>query len=120
MDLQNFIMNWGKDISGILALAVVNIDGSPIAGGSFDDTLDVMLPAAYFTEVVKSSRESFNVTGWGDFEDVLITSTTHYIVMRMINENVYFGAAVTIKDGNLGLLRLKMKKITSEILRLLG
>ena len=119
MDLQTFIMNWAKDISGISAVAIVNLDGTPVAGGSFDDTIDVMLPAAYFTEVVKSSRESFNVTNWGKFEDVLITSTTHYIVMRMVSQDIYFGAAVTVRKGNLGLLRLKMKMAANDILKFL-
>jgi predicted regulator of Ras-like GTPase activity (Roadblock/LC7/MglB family) len=119
MDLQTFIMGWAKEISGIASVAIVNLDGTPVAGGSFDENLDVMLPAAYFTEVVKSSRESFNVTNWGEFEDVLITSNTHYIVMRMVSDSIYFGAAVSVRKGNLGLLRLKMKMATTNILKFL-
>jgi len=116
MDLQNFVMEWAKNISGISAVAIIGLDGSAIAGGSFDEELDIMLPSAYFTEVIKSSKESLKVTNWGDFEDVLITSATHYIVMRVITNELYFAAAVNSKKGNLGSLRLRMKTISKKLL----
>ena len=116
MDLQSFLENWGKKVPGIVAVAIVQLDGTPVAGFSNDRELDLMVPAAYFTEVVKSSKGSFDVTGWGEFEDVLISSDTHYIVMRMLNEHVYFGASIDATMGNLGILRLKMKAVMKQIL----
>jgi len=120
MDLQKFLEDWGKRVPGIVAVAIVQTDGTPVAGYSNDRDLDLMVPAAYFTEVVKSSKGSFDVTGWGDFEDVLISSDTHYIVMRMLNDYVYFGASIDAKMGNLGILRLKMKSVMKPILEFIG
>jgi len=37
----------------------------------------------------------------------------------MVSEDIYFGAAVTVRKGNLGLLRLKMKMATASILKFL-
>jgi len=116
MGLQKFLEDWGKKVPGIVAVAIVQTDGTPVSGYSNDRDLDLMVPAAYFTEVVKSSKGSFEVTGWGEFEDVLISSDTHYIVMRMLNEYVYFGASIDATMGNLGILRLKMKSAMKSIL----
>jgi predicted regulator of Ras-like GTPase activity (Roadblock/LC7/MglB family) len=39
--------------------------------------------------------------------------------MRMVSDSIYFGAAVSVRKGNLGLLRLKMKMATTNILKFL-
>ena len=75
------------------------------------------MASASYAEVVKSNARALKLLGIDPdgTEDILITHTNAFILLRLLGVDYYHGLAIG-KDGNLGLARVIMKKYESVFL----
>jgi len=73
----------GYSIPGFVATAVVSMDGQPIAQVAVDD-LDISQMCGYFSSIMQGALFALNQGAFGHYEDTIITSLTHFILIRLI------------------------------------
>jgi predicted regulator of Ras-like GTPase activity (Roadblock/LC7/MglB family) len=109
------------EVPHFLSTDLVEIDsGMSIAGGSIDPNFDASVAAASYAEVVKANSRALDLLGVGanTTEDILITTTNAYILIRMIGRNHYLGLALG-RQGTLGFARALMTKYSPLLLQVL-
>ena len=76
-----------------------------------DPEFDATVASASYAEVVKTQTRAMQLLGMdpGSTEDILITTRSTYILIRLLGCDYYHCLAVG-KDGNLGLARMIMRK----------
>ncbi len=71
------------------------------------------MAAATYAEVVKANEKALDLLGGvekvGETEDILVSTTRMYILIRKLGQKHYYGVALN-RTGNLGLARVIMKK----------
>lgn len=120
--LPDLIERFKRDVPEFVATDIVSIEsGLSIGGGSVDPEFDASIASASYAEVVKANARALDLLGLGggSTEDILITCTKVYVLLRVLGGDYYHGLAVT-RRGNLGLARALMKKYEPELLRALG
>lgn len=115
--LENFL----KEIENATVTAIIHLeDGTPIAGVTNDDNLDLQIPVAYYSEVVRKSLEASKETGFGEFEDILIYTGTHYVIMRVLGDDKRYVHLLALgKKGNWGIAKVKMQKYSKVLAEVL-
>lgn len=112
MPLHEVIENFRADVPDFVSTDIVNIaSGLSIGGGSIDPQFDATVASASYAEVVKSNSRALQLLGIDPHstEDILITTTGIYILIRLLGEEYYHGLAIA-RTGSLGLARVLMKK----------
>ncbi len=84
--LVGALQSLGYSIAGFVATAVVSMDGQPIAQVAVDD-LDISLMCGHFTSILQGVLLSLDQGSWGNFEDTIITSHTHHILLRFLGSD---------------------------------
>jgi predicted regulator of Ras-like GTPase activity (Roadblock/LC7/MglB family) len=117
--LQETLDKFKDDVPEFVSTDIVNFDsGLSIGGRSLDPDFDASVAAASYAEVVKSNRRALELLGLGaeSGEDILITTSRVYLLIRLMGAEYYHFLAITRK-GNLGLARAIMKKYETALLR---
>ncbi len=97
--LVSALQTLGYSINGFVAAAVVSMDGRPIAQVAVDD-LDMSQMCKHFSGVMRSVFQPLDSTVWGVYEDIVISSTERYILLRIIGtEKSAFQVLVTTRDA---------------------
>lgn len=112
MALQDVINRFRDEVSSFVSTDIVNIaSGMSIGGGSIDPQFDATVASASYAEVVKSNARALSLLGMDpdSTEDILITTSHAYVLLRLLGKDYYQGLAIG-RDGNLGLARVIMKK----------
>lgn len=112
MALQDVISRFREEIQSFVSTDIVSISsGMSIGGGSIDPHFDATVASASYAEVVKSNARALSLLGMDpdSTEDILITTSDAYILLRLLGKDYYHGLAIG-KDGNLGLARVIMRK----------
>jgi predicted regulator of Ras-like GTPase activity (Roadblock/LC7/MglB family) len=110
--LEGFI----KEVENAAVTAIIHLeDGTPIAGISNDENIDIQIPVAYYSEVARKCLEASEESGFGGLEDMLIYTGTHYVIMRLLGEGKYVHILVLGKKGNWGIAKIKMQKHSKEL-----
>ncbi|MCI0346839.1 MAG: DUF4388 domain-containing protein [Chloroflexi bacterium] len=120
--LQEILDALREDVPEFVSTDVVNVEsGLSIGGGSADPQFDSSLASATSAEVVKANRNALELLGLGadSTEDILISTETVYLLIRMLGSEYYLVLAVRRK-GNLGLARAIMKKHQPRLLAAVG
>ena len=73
----------GYSIPGFIAAAVVSLEGRPIAQVAVDD-LDIAPMCSYFSTILQGTLRALDQGTWGSYEDTIITSATHHILLRFV------------------------------------
>ncbi|HEX6483644.1 MAG TPA: response regulator [Ktedonobacteraceae bacterium] len=90
----------GYTIRGFIASAVVSLDGQPFAQVATDD-LDISLMCGYYSTIVQGALLSLDQGKWGQFEQTVITSMTHHILLRIIgSEKEAFQVLITTHEAD--------------------
>jgi DNA-binding response OmpR family regulator/predicted regulator of Ras-like GTPase activity (Roadblock/LC7/MglB family) len=84
--LVGALQTLGYSIPGFIATAVVSMDGKPIAQVAVDD-LDISLMCGYFSSIMQGVLLALDQGAWGRYEDMIITSLTHFILLRLLGGN---------------------------------
>lgn len=107
-------------LDGAIAVAIVDfVSGMTLAHRS-NQQFDLELAAAVNSEVVKSKLRAVEQLGLGeDVEDILITLTNHYHLIRISARpelrNLFFYVVIDRERGNLGLARRVIEKVDAQI-----
>lgn len=116
--LDDILLAFRNEIDGFISTDVVNIaDGMSIGGGSIMPNFDSTAASAEFASVTQSVIRALKSLGNDYLEDVLITTSSLYIIVRMLGpSNYYHGLAISKANGNLGRSRLIMKNYEVKII----
>ncbi|MDQ2887249.1 MAG: response regulator [Chloroflexota bacterium] len=98
--LVSALQTLGYSIAGFIAAAVVGMDGQPVAQVAVDD-LDISRLCKYFSEVLRNTLQALNQGMWGDYEEMVITSSDRYILLRVIGaERNAFHVLITTRGAD--------------------
>jgi predicted regulator of Ras-like GTPase activity (Roadblock/LC7/MglB family) len=119
--LFDILNRFKAEVPHFISTDIVEIEsGMSIAGGSVDPTFDASVASACYAEVVKSNARALDLIGIGanSTEDILITTTNAYLLLRMIGNRHYLGLALS-RQGTLGFARALMVKYAPMVLKAL-
>jgi CheY-like chemotaxis protein/predicted regulator of Ras-like GTPase activity (Roadblock/LC7/MglB family) len=116
IDIAKELAEWRADVAGFVESALINMDGTSIAGVSNVPSEDLSMPVAYCAKTVKAIVESLDATKRGDWKEVLITTDTHHIILHKLTDKVFFALTITKDQGNLGMGRLQMEQLCRRII----
>ncbi len=124
MSLDRILEQLRTEVDYFIASAIVDTSsGLALASTSIDPNFDPAVASPSYAEVVKSNGRALDLLGMDPrlTEDILITTSTAYLLIRMLG-GYHHGLAVA-KAANLGLTRVIMKKyepLFMDTLRSLG
>ncbi len=84
--LSEALQTLGFSIPGFIATALVSMDGQPIAQVAVDD-LDISRLCEYFSISIQGAFRALDEGAFGHFEDTIITSLTHFILIRLVGSS---------------------------------
>jgi predicted regulator of Ras-like GTPase activity (Roadblock/LC7/MglB family) len=84
--LSEALQSLGFSIPGFIATALVSMDGQPIAQVSIDD-IDISSLCDYFSITVQGALRALDEGVFGHYEDIIITSLTHFIMLRLVGSS---------------------------------
>jgi CheY-like chemotaxis protein/predicted regulator of Ras-like GTPase activity (Roadblock/LC7/MglB family) len=98
--LVSALQTLGYTLPGFIASAVVDMDGQPIAQVAMEDQ-DISSRCADFSLILKSALLVLEQGSWGQHEDTIITSTTHHILLRVLDrQREVFQALITTRESD--------------------
>lgn len=90
----------GYSVPGFVASAVVSLDGQPIAQIAVGD-LDIAPICKHFSAILQGALLSLDQGKWGHYEDTVITSVEHYILLRIVGgEKNAFQVLITTREAD--------------------
>ena len=116
IDIPHVLSAWGAGVAGFVESALINMDGTYIAGVSNRPGEDLSMPVAYCAKTVKAIVENLNATQRGNWKEVLITTDTHHIILQKLTDNVFFALTLTKDQGNLGMGRLQLEQLCRKLI----
>ena len=120
--LQQELDKFREEVPEFVSTDMVNVEsGLSIGGATIDPDFDASVASACYAEVVKLNKKALDLLGLGanSAEDILITTATLNILIRMLGTQYCHVLAITRK-GNLGLARAIMKKYEAVLLEVVG
>lgn len=117
MELNKKLAEFAGELPGIVTAALVLVEeGLPIAEYNTVDSIEAGAAAAHLAGVVKSNLKALKrLDGGEEPEDILITTESHYYLIRPISGKPYFLFIMTKKDEWLGRTRMLMKEYAEVI-----
>lgn len=90
----------GYSITGFMAVAVVDLDGQPIAQVAIDD-LDIAPLCQHFSQLLRSALLALDAGRWGEYQDTVISSAERHILLRLVgSEQTAFQVLITTRETN--------------------
>ena len=116
--LKPILKEMADEMDGVIALAVVGMDGILVAAHN-PTGADVEVMSAKFAMLLKlASRTSEQIKGMGEFEENLVQAQNVWVLARYLSQNYYLSIAVS-RDGTLGNIRLVAQKYVDKLARAL-
>lgn len=118
--LSPLIERFCSDIPGFLGTGVVRLTSRQSVGSRIAvDHLESLATPDVLGQVVESHLAAVRMLGggvvWGDTEDILITMSNSFLLLRLLGAQYFHWLAVS-RDANLGLCRLAMRDFASSVL----
>jgi len=101
-----------KESDEILGICVFDyLSGVSIADKSVDSKIDLSIPAAYFSEFMKHSKENFKQLGLPDsIDECLIKANNFFIIIKSIKNMKYHVLCYISLTGNQSFVKEILKK----------
>lgn len=115
--LSDVLQELKREIDHLVATHVVDIEsGMPLCGVSNDPSFDSSAAAASYANVVKANAAALYFLGFDAHatEDIVVTTRTLYILIRMLGPMHYHSIAMG-KQGSLGMARSIMSSYAARI-----
>jgi len=120
MAIQEIVDRVAEEIPGFEALLAGGFDGS-VLGSHSTGGLDLAAQAAEIATMARAYHQAYEGLGgiitMGGNDEVLVKTTRHYILIRPHHGSGRYLAIAIASSGNVGYLRLKMKRYLDEIVR---
>ena len=118
MSLKSVLTEIVEKVEGGLAVVIMAYDGIPVDEVIVNQTgFDLQLLTVEYSTLLNDIRRAAEVLKVGQMEEISITTGQLYVVMRVLNDDV-FVVLIMDKDGNLGkgryLVRLKSYELVQE------
>ena len=84
--LTTALQTLGLSIPGFIAIAIVNIDGQPIAQVAVNDQ-DISRICEYLSSSMQGMLRALEVGEFGQYENTIITSPPHFILFRLVGSS---------------------------------
>ncbi|HLX57921.1 MAG TPA: response regulator [Ktedonobacteraceae bacterium] len=98
--LVSALQTLGYTLPGFIATAIVGMDGQPIAQVAVEE-LDISALSGDFSAILKSALHVLQQGSWGQQEDTIITSTTHHILLRVLDsEREVLQVLITTRESD--------------------
>jgi CheY-like chemotaxis protein/predicted regulator of Ras-like GTPase activity (Roadblock/LC7/MglB family) len=120
IDIAHVLSAWGAEVAGFVESALINMDGTYIAGVSNRPGEDLSMPVAYCAKSIKTIMENLHVTRRGKWKEVMITTDTHYMIFQKFTDDIFLALTVALEEGNLGISRLQMEQLGKKVSKELG
>lgn len=119
MSLRAALTEIVENVDGGLAVSIMAYDGIPVAEVIVNQSaFDLQLLTVEYSTLLKDIRRAAEVLKVGQMEEISVTTGQLYVVMRVLNEDVFM-VLIMDKDGNLGkgryLVRLKSYDLVQEL-----
>jgi len=111
------LLNWGEPRKGLLYIAVIEASGRSVSEAYFneEDSEEIFLPNLSFSALLKDSIKMFNISKLGSFEEFILESSSHYILIKAIKSDFFVQIVISKKDSNIGFLKLGIKKLIPKL-----
>jgi CheY-like chemotaxis protein/predicted regulator of Ras-like GTPase activity (Roadblock/LC7/MglB family) len=116
IDLAKELARWQTGVDGFAASALIRMDGTYIAGTCNVPNVDLSVPAAYNAKTLNTIVENLNATKRGNWEEILITTDTHYIIWQKLTNDVFLSLTLDRAQGNVGMGRLQMDQLVKKVI----
>ena len=105
-NMQEILMELAEEIPGLMATAVVGMDGLTVAKVT-RAPVNVEQTGAQMTMLIKLVETSTQKLGAGTVQDYLLTTDKAYLLLRFLDNSQYFlGMSADRRKANLGKMRL--------------
>lgn len=116
LDIAKELTVWQTKVAGFVESALINMDGTYIAGTSNVPGEDLSERVAYYARAVKAIAQALNATKTGHYQEVLITTDTHYVIWQKLTDEIFLSLTVNKKEGNLGMGRVQMQQLCKKVI----
>jgi CheY-like chemotaxis protein/predicted regulator of Ras-like GTPase activity (Roadblock/LC7/MglB family) len=116
IDITKELAEWQTEVAGFVESALINMDGTYIAGASNFPHQDLSMPVAYCAKAVKAIVDNLNATRRGNWQEVLISTDTHYMICQKFTDEIFLSLTVTKDEGNLGMGRVQMQQFSKKVI----
>lgn len=114
-DINRSLKTLHTEISGALGCALVDHE-SGMALGTIGSGLNLEVAAAGNMEVVRAKMRVMNSLGIdGEIEDILITLTDQYHIIRPVGTSLFIYVAFDRRTGNLAMARHKINDVARNL-----
>ena len=104
------------DIDGCIGVALVDYETGLCMASAGNPGFDLELAAAGNAEVVRAKKKIRDKLGLSDtIEDILISLTTQYHLIRMAGTTMFFYAALSRDRANLAMARKELQVIEKHL-----
>jgi len=120
MGIETVFARLPEEIPGYEAAVAGRFDGTVLgshSAGSLDLPGQIHHLAAMATAYHQAYESLGGIIGMGGNDEILVTTTRHYILLRPDHGHGVFLAIAIASSGNIGYLRLKMKRYLAQIVR---
>ena len=116
IDIAKELTAWQTEVAGFVEAAFINMDGTYIAGTSNIPGEDLSECVAYGARAVNAIAQALNATKTGDYQEVLITTDTHYVIWQKLIDVIFLSLTVTKEEGNLGMGRVQIQQLRKKVI----
>jgi CheY-like chemotaxis protein/predicted regulator of Ras-like GTPase activity (Roadblock/LC7/MglB family) len=116
LDIAKELTVWQTKVAGFVESALINMDGTYIAGTSNVPGEDLSERVAYYARAVKAIAQALNATKTGHYQEVLITTDTHYVIWQKLTDEIFLSLTVNKEEGNLGMGRVQMQQLCKKVI----
>jgi predicted regulator of Ras-like GTPase activity (Roadblock/LC7/MglB family) len=116
-DIQTVLEEMRREVDHLVAIHVVDVEsGMALAGLTSDPNFDSGAAAASYANVVKANSAALYFLRLDTYatEDIVVTTRTIYILIRMLGPRHYFSIAMS-RQGSLGLARSIMSSYAPRL-----
>lgn len=103
-------------IEGLLGVGVMDMEGVPVAVVTPSDaTLNAELAAAQLAVMVRLCSSTADKLKLGDFDENLITTTSRYILTKVLTSDFYLAMILSKESTTLGMARLVAREYAAQV-----
>jgi predicted regulator of Ras-like GTPase activity (Roadblock/LC7/MglB family) len=121
MSINELLQQIEEEIPGYEA-AIAGELGGPVLGSHQSGQLDLAAQAASLDSMVSAYHDAYDGLGGilslGGNDEILVTTSKHYLLTRLDHERKRFLTVAIAASGNIGYLRIKMKRYLVSVLAL--
>ncbi len=109
--IDDVMQEFASNVDEIVMSTIVSLeDGTPLTGFTTDESLDITVPVAFLADVMRRGIMAADNAALGKCEDLLLTTSEYFAIMRVIPETNYSHIVVLTKKGNWGVTKVLMAK----------